>query len=124
MHKYEKIEDFILNRREFLQRSGMGFGALGYALTSGMTADASSIASHMPKAPHFPAKAKRVIHIFLNGGLSHVDSFDPKPALEKYAGKELPSSYETERKTGGGFPSQFKFNKHGESGIEVSELFP
>ncbi|MFP6584452.1 MAG: DUF1501 domain-containing protein [Candidatus Hydrogenedentota bacterium] len=124
MHKYEKVEDFILNRREFLQRSGMGFGALGYALTSGLTADASSIASHTPKAPHFPAKAKRVIHIFLNGGLSHVDSFDPKPALEKYAGKELPSSYETERKTGGGFPSQFKFNKHGESGIEVSELFP
>lgn len=124
-HEYDKVEDFILNRREFLLRSGMGFGALGLATLAGPQAFASSAsASHLPKQPHFPARAKRVVHIFLNGGLSHVDSFDPKPALEKYAGKELPASYETERKTGGGFPSRFKFNKHGQSGIEVSELFP
>ena len=126
MHKYETVDDFILNRREFLLRSGMGFGALGLATLTGVPSPASAApaASHLPRQPHFPAKANRVIHIFLNGGLSHVDSFDPKPALEKYAGKELPESYETERKTGGGFPSRFKFNKHGESGIEVSELFP
>lgn len=78
-----------------------------------------------PKVPHFPARAKRVVHIFLNGGPSHVDTFDPKPALEKYAGKPLPGEYiKTERKTGAAFPSPFKFKKCGQSGIEVSDLFP
>lgn len=127
MHKYETVDDFILNRREFLLRSGMGFGALGLATMMGassVVSAAPAMASQLPRQPHFRATAKRVVHIFLNGGMSHIDSFDPKPALEKYAGKELPNSYETERKTGGGFPSRFKFRKHGESGIEVSELFP
>src|SRR6266404_7290903 len=78
-----------------------------------------------PKPPHFPAKAKHVIHIFANGGPSHVDTFDPKPALAKYAGKPLPiENLRTERKTGAAFPSPFKFKKYGQSGIEVSELFP
>lgn len=75
------------------------------------------------KGPHFPAKAKRVIHLFMNGGPSHVDTFDPKPMLEKYAGKPLPKMLPTERKTGAAFPSMFKFKKYGQSGIEVSELF-
>jgi len=73
--------------------------------------------------PHFAPKAKRVIHFFLNGGPSHVDTFDPKPALLKYAGKPLPSHRITERKTGAAFPSPFKFQRYGQSGIEVSELF-
>ena len=61
----------------------------------------------------------------MNGGPSHVDTFDPKPALAKYAGKELPSgNLRTERKTGAAFPSPFKFQKYGQSGIEVSEIFP
>jgi hypothetical protein len=78
-----------------------------------------------PKTPPFPAKAKRVIHFFLNGGPSHVDSFDPKPALEKYAGKPLPGEYiQTERKTGAAFPSPFKFSRHGQSGLEISDMFP
>jgi len=78
-----------------------------------------------PKAPQFRARAKRVIHIFLNGGPSHVDTFDPKPALEKYANQPLPAgNLPTERKTGAAFPSPFKFQKYGQSGIEVSELFP
>jgi hypothetical protein len=77
-----------------------------------------------PRPPHFPAKAKRVIHIFANGGPSQVDTFDPKPALEKYAGKSLPAAnLRTERRTGAAFPSPFKFEKRGESGLEVSELF-
>ena len=72
----------------------------------------------------FPAKAKRVIHLFMNGGPSHVDTFDPKPSLQKYAGKELPTgNLQTERKTGAAFPSPYKFQKYGQSGIEVSELF-
>jgi hypothetical protein len=73
--------------------------------------------------PHFAPKAKRVIHFFLNGGPSHVDTFDPKPALAKYAGKPVPSHRITERKTGAAFPSPFKFRRYGQSGIEVSELF-
>ncbi len=78
-----------------------------------------------PKPLHFPGRAKRVVHIFLNGGPSHVDTFDPKPALAKYVGKSLPGEYiKTERKTGSAFPSPFKFKKCGQSGIEVSDLFP
>jgi hypothetical protein len=77
-----------------------------------------------PKPPHFAAKAKRVIHLFMNGGPSHVDTFDPKPLLGQYAGKPLPVTYRTERKTGAAFPSPFSFRKYGQSGIEVSELFP
>ena len=77
------------------------------------------------RLPHFPAKAKRVIHLFMNGGPSHVDTFDPKPSLERYAGKMLPTkNLKTERKTGAAYPSPFKFRRYGESGIEVSELFP
>ena len=76
------------------------------------------------RPPHFPAKAKHVIHLFMNGGPSQVDTFDPKPALDKYAGKPLPTAnLRTERKTGAAFPSPFKFQKYGQSGIEVSELF-
>ncbi len=77
------------------------------------------------RPPPFPAKAKRVVHFFLNGGPSHVDTFDPKPALLKYAGKALPlGNLRTERKTGAAFPSPFAFQRYGESGIEVSSLFP
>ena len=78
----------------------------------------------VPNAPQFAAKAKHVIHIFANGGPSHVDTFDPKPSLAKYAGQMLPNeNLRTERKTGAAFPSPFKFQKYGQSGTEVSELF-
>ncbi len=77
------------------------------------------------KSTHFLGKAKQVIHLFMNGGPSHVDTFDPKPALEQYAGKPVPSGNpKTERKTGGAFPSPFTFRPYGQSGIEVSDLFP
>jgi hypothetical protein len=65
-----------------------------------------------------------VIHIFANGGPSHLDTFDPKPALERYAGREIPGALKTERRTGAALPSPFAFSRHGESGLEVSELFP
>ncbi len=78
-----------------------------------------------PRPPMFPGRAKRVIHFFLNGGPSHVDTFDPKPALAKYADKPLPlPNPATERKTGAAFPSPFKFLKRGNSGLEISDLFP
>jgi hypothetical protein len=119
---------FPTSRREFLQRSGCGLGALGlYGVLNdaGATASAADLKSPMlPRMPHFPAKAKHVIHVFCNGGPSHVDTFDPKPALEKYAGKNLPvANLSTERKTGAALPTFYKFQKYGESGIEVSELF-
>jgi hypothetical protein len=129
-HHAPNPEHLALTRREFLHRCGMGMGALGLAsvLNSvGFTNSAraeSYVSPLAPKAPQFPGKARRVIHIFANGGPSHVDTFDPKPALEKYAGKPLPmENLQTERKTGAGFPSQFKFKKFGQSGIEVSEIF-
>lgn len=116
-------DDFILSRRDFLTRTGMGFGMLGAAAMVAQDAGAAG-SSQAPKMPHFEAKAKRVVHIFLNGGASHVDTFDPKPALEKYAGQKLPMDYlRTERPTGGAYPSMFEFKQYGESGIPVSELF-
>ncbi len=128
-----RLEDAFLTRRDFLCRCGLGFGALSFASLlgeAGLPASAGggaveSITPLAPKGPHFPAKARRVIHFFLNGGASHVDTFDPKPALTQYAGKSLPvANLQTERKTGAAFASPFKFQKYGQSGIEVSELFP
>jgi hypothetical protein len=115
---------FDLNRRELLTRSGMGLGALalgGLLHSEGMAAEAESPLA--PREPHFPGKAKRVIHFFLNGGPSHVDTFDPKPMLAERAGQPPPAYLTTERKTSGAFPSPFKFRKYGESGLEISELF-
>jgi hypothetical protein len=114
-----------LTRRELLCRSGMGFASLGLASLLSAAETARPVTPLTPKAPHFPGKARRVIHLFMNGGPSHVDSFDPKPALQRYAGKPLPRpNLPTERKTGAAFPSPFKFTRHGKSGIEVSDLFP
>lgn len=80
--------------------------------------------------PHFPARAKRVIHLFMNGGPSQMDSFDPKPSLAQLDGKELPESVRktlqpTQRnRVGTVWASPFSFSKHGESGLEISELYP
>jgi len=108
-----------LSRRELLRRSGLGMGMLGLADLLGQTpASAGAIGQ-----PNFAPKAKRMIHFFLNGGPSHVDTFDPKPNLQKYASKPLPQTLLTERKTGVAFPSPFAFQRYGQSGIAVSELF-
>jgi hypothetical protein len=116
-----------------LCRCGMGIGALGLTMLLGEVGAAD--AATPPKVggpagplavrpPHFPAKAKRVIHIFANGGPSHVDTFDPKPLLAKYAGERLPAqNLQTERKTGSALPSPFPFRKYGRSGLEVSDIF-
>lgn len=131
-HDAPRLEDRLHTRREALCRGGMGFGAL--ALSSMMTeagllnrahaaapvGGASALAS---KTPQFAGKAKRVVHLFMNGGPSHVDTFDPKPMLTKYHGKPIPSNRPTERKTGAAFKSPFKFQKYGQSGLEVSEIF-
>jgi len=115
-------------RRHFLARSGMGMGLLGLAaLQQEPAAAVGDTAGHSnpmhPRPPHFAPRAKRVIHIFLNGGPSHVDTFDPKPQLDKYHGRSIPLNLRTERETGTAYRSPFKFKKYGESGIEVSEIF-
>src|SRR3989454_8967942 len=119
----------LLTRRDMLRRCGMGFASLGLAdlLASRGLLEAAPAGQGplAPRPPHFAAKAQRVIHLFMNGGPSHVDSFDPKPALQRYAGQPLPMpNLRTERRTGAAFPSPFRFQKYGQSGIEVSELFP
>src|ERR1700704_1335790 len=128
-----RLADRFLTRRDFLGRCGMGFGMLGLAnllgpLTMGAALAPDGVSGNSPlspKAPHFPAKAQRVIHIFANGGPSHVDTFDPKPMLARYAGQPLPfANLRTERRTGAAFPSPWRFRKYGQSGIEVSDLFP
>ena len=126
-----------LNRRELLGRCGMGFGLIGLAgiladdnmLVTSATAGLASPTSTLPgpltsRAPHFAAKARQVVHLFMNGGPSHIDTFDPKPMLTKYHGRALPGpTLRTERKTGAALGSPFSFHKYGQSGIEVSELF-
>ncbi|MAT16366.1 MAG: sulfatase [Planctomyces sp.] len=115
------------SRREMLSRCGMGMGMLALAdLARGETIGdgAQSDLALLRQQPHFEPKAKQVVHLFMNGGPSHVDTFDPKPLLTKYHGKPLPNpALPTERKTAGALGSPFKFQKYGQSGIEVSELF-
>src|ERR1043165_6576205 len=128
-HHAPNPEHLSLTRREFLSRCGMGMGAVGLiglmgSLTGRAVANEGFTSPLMPKSPHFTGTAKRVIHIFANGGASQVDTFDPKPMLDKYDGKPLPTeNLRTERKTGAAFKSPFKFQKYGRSGIEVSEIF-
>ncbi len=108
----------LWTRRDFLARTGMGFGAMSLA---GMMAEQSGFAAQTPLSPknaHFPAKAKHVIHIFAQGAPSHVDTWDPKPELVKNDDKPLPGL------NGLAFGSPFKFTKSGKSGVEVCEVFP
>ncbi len=112
------------SRRELLARSGMGLGSLALASLLGESESRAARNPLLPKSPHFAPKAKRIIHLFMNGGPSHLDTFDPKPKLKEYAGKAIPVHKRTERPTGAAFPSPFKFRKYGQSGIEVSEIFP
>lgn len=113
---------YIGTRREFLSRCGMGMGALAMGgLPSQVAAGTSPL---LPKQPQVEGKAKAVIHLFMNGGPSQVDTFDPKPELDKYDGKKIPLDLSTERPTGAAMKSPFAFKKYGESGLEVSELFP
>ncbi|MGH9766645.1 MAG: DUF1501 domain-containing protein [Blastocatellia bacterium] len=122
-----EITGRFLTRRELLEQCGMGLGAIAMSQLLGRSAfagDKGYANPLSPKRPPLPAKVKRVIHLFMNGGPSQVDTFDPKPMLDKYDGKPLPIHLKTERKTGAGFASPWKFKKHGQSGIDVSELYP
>src|SRR5437773_7361116 len=115
----------MMTRRELLSRMGGGFGMLAMAGVASAASTALAADPLAPKPPHFKPKAKRVILLMLNGGLSQVDTFDPKPMLDKYDGKPFPGGNpSTERKTGNLMRSPFRFRKQGQSGIEVSEIFP
>jgi hypothetical protein len=130
------------DRREFLFRSGGGISGLALAylldrdgwLTTAAAADscsaeASGVNPYAPKPPHFKPRATAVISLFMGGGWSQVDTFDPKPALSKYAGEPIDGRVKGDVIVRQGFPgplmpSPFAFKKHGQSGIEISEIFP
>ena len=111
-----------MNRREMLNRTAMGFGALGMAniFGSGDVAAANSLAG--PKRNFFP-RAKRVIFLFLNGAPSHVDTFDPKPDLVKYEGVK-PEGKLFKSTKAGFLPSPLRFDHCGKSGLQISESLP
>ena len=112
-----------ISRRELLRTLGSGFGMLGLAHLLGHTGQAAGPLDVKPT--HFPPRAKHVIFLFFNGGPSHVDTFDHKPMLAKHHGKPYPGgNLQTERTTGNLMRSPFEFKKYGQSGIEVSEVFP
>jgi hypothetical protein len=134
----------FMSRRDLLNRAGEGIGSLALAwlmnkdgLLAAPPASATAAASctdssgiqspFSPKKPHFEPRAKAVISLFMDGGVSHIDTFDPKPALDKYHGQPLPVKGEVQVQQG--FPgpimrSPYKFRQYGQSGISVSELFP
>ena len=110
-----------LNRREMLSRTGAGFGAL--ALSALLAEETSAAESPLTaRRPHFAARAKRVIFLFMPGGPSQVDTFDPKPRLSRDDGQPSPKLYLGQQRKLLGSP--WKFQKYGQSGLEVSELFP
>lgn len=129
-------QDPCFTRRDFLSRCGLGMGALGLAP---LLQETGAFAAESPlhaREPHFPATAKRVIHIFPAGGPSQVDTFDPKPMLEKYHSRPVEEVLKDYQKQAGEVASGmgrlsgklqrsgFKFSKYGQSGAEISELFP
>src|ERR1700716_1288396 len=109
-----------MTRRDALKFVGSGCGMVGLA---GVLQGEGNGGPLAPKPPHFPAKAKNVIFLFLNGGMSQVDTFDPKPELARQNGKPLPGpKIRTDSATGNLMASPFQFHKYGESGIEVSKI--
>src|SRR6188472_1842147 len=123
----------LLARRDFLRRSAHGFGSL--ALASLLAHETTAAPSRgvfdpfLPRKPHFEPKAKSVIFLFMEGGPSHIDLFDPKPELTRMNGKPLPSRFGkvlTPMGTGGNnlLASKRKFNKHEQSGMDFSDWLP
>src|SRR5215212_3265450 len=112
-----------MSRRAMLRAAGCGFGFMGLG---SLLAEAAPIDPLAPHAPHFPAKAKRVIFLFMHGGPSQVDTFDYKPKLNADDGKSLPfpKPRVVSSPTGNLLRSPFEFKQHGQSGAWVSSLFP
>jgi uncharacterized protein (DUF1501 family) len=134
---YALSDPRVNSRRWFLKQCGLGLGKIALAslltdafISKGMAANIDAADAMKPRAPHFPGKAKRVIHLFMAGAPSHLDLFDYKPELAKLAGKPLPPSviagqrYAFIRPDAAVLGPQFKFAKHGQSGAEISEVMP
>ncbi len=123
-HHRITASDLVLDRRDFLRRCGMGFGGLALGSLFGGNASAAPMMPGEMTGPHFAPRAKRVVHLFMNGGPSQVDTFDRKIALDQQHGKVIPlEGLKTERPTGAALRSPFAFDRYGQSGLEVSELF-
>ncbi|MBK5293461.1 MAG: DUF1501 domain-containing protein [Acidobacteriia bacterium] len=118
------MSNTLHSRRQLLQLAGGGVGSLAF---HSMLANAARMDPMAPKPPHFPGKAKAVISIFCYGGVSHVDTFDPKPELLRRQGEALTGKGEvvvSQGTPGGLMPSSWEFRKHGQCGMDVSTLFP
>ncbi len=142
MNPQQHLIRSISDRRSWLKSSGSGFGLMALAGILSKSSDgfaddgesgADAATSQAGHRTHFAPKAKRVIHIFLEGGLSQMDSFDPKPELLRLNGTLIPNADEMQNRNGENFQpagrnvaygSPFAFSKHGQSGLEISELFP
>ena len=122
--------DYFDSRREFLQRAGAGFGALALAAMGGGVLEAGGAVNPVSaKIPHHVGRAKRVIWLFMEGGPSHLDLFDPKPLLNKLAGKPLPESFDRPVTAMGEansplLASKRQWKRHGQSGLWISDWFP
>ncbi len=116
------------NRRQILQSSAVGFGYLALQSLLASTGYCGSPGNNplSPKEPHFTPRAKRIVFLFMKGGPSHVDTFDPKPSLDRDDGKPPPFALPRVvfAAQGNLLKSPWKFKQHGESGLPVSELFP
>lgn len=116
-----------IDRRSFLKRSGLGFGAVAASWMLEQDAVANPLS---PRSPHMPATAKSIISLFMHGGPSHIDTFDPKPALVKLEGKRVPDSFGDVRLQFSTFKEQpvlasrRAFRKYGQAGIDISDVFP
>tara|TARA_R110002096_G_scaffold4501_24_gene21198 strand:+ start:313 stop:1737 length:1425 start_codon:yes stop_codon:yes gene_type:complete len=122
-------DSILATRRQLLKTSAVGFGNLALTAMLGREARAElpSLRNPLaPQKPQFPARAKRIVFLFMKGGPSHVDTFDPKPLLDRDHGKPLPFDLPkvTFAKQGNLLKSPWKFKRYGESGLPVSELFP
>ena len=120
------------SRRDFLFESCGGISGLGlaYLLNQDGLLGATGVCEgnvSAAKKPHFEPRAKAVISLFMSGGVSHMDTFDPKPALSRYAGQPLEGKGDVIVRQGNPgplMPSPFTFKKYGQSGMDVSEIFP
>ncbi len=130
LHPQSGLNDRFVNRREFLARSGSGFGMTALAALAAMgelpgielKAQSENFSPLAPKKPHFEVKAKRIIQIFAQGAPTHIDTWDPKPELTKLDGKSIGGG--RGGRNGTAFGSPFTFEKKGQSGLEMSPVWP
>src|SRR5437588_5857005 len=122
------MPELLQARRDFLWQTGGGFAGLALAALLAEDGFFDSPASASPAGPHFAGKAKSVICLFMYGGVSQVDTWDPKPELSRFHGKPIPAiEYDDDLKSrspGALLKSARTFRKHGQSGIEVSDFYP